>query len=69
MQIRASRQRSASVEGFGQWSFLGVGNGADVGPRIVDVRVSALRKELCDDRRHPTYIETVFGIGYRFREA
>jgi two-component system alkaline phosphatase synthesis response regulator PhoP len=45
------------------------GDGADVGPRIVDVRVSALRKELCDDRRHPTYIETVFGIGYRFREA
>lgn len=44
------------------------GYGTDVAPRSVDVCISILRKKLNDDTRHPSYIETVFGVGYRFRE-
>ncbi len=33
--------------------------------RVVDVHVKNLRVKLCDDPHLPTYIETVYGIGYR----
>ncbi|APD09398.1 MULTISPECIES: response regulator transcription factor [Thermus] len=36
--------------------------------RVVDVHVAALRKKLGDDPDHPRFIETVRGVGYRFRE-
>jgi DNA-binding response OmpR family regulator len=35
--------------------------------RTVDVHVRNLRTKLEQDPSHPRYIETVFGIGYRFR--
>jgi DNA-binding response OmpR family regulator len=35
--------------------------------RSVDVLVSRLRHKLGDDPRRPTYIQTVWGKGYRFR--
>jgi DNA-binding response OmpR family regulator len=34
--------------------------------RSVDVLVSRLRQKLGDDPRHPTFIKTVRGLGYRF---
>lgn len=34
--------------------------------RTIDVHVRNLRAKIESDSRHPRYIETVFGIGYRF---
>ena len=34
--------------------------------RTIDVHVRNLRSKIESDSRHPRYIETVFGIGYRF---
>lgn len=34
--------------------------------RTIDVHVRNLRSKIETDSRHPRYIETVFGIGYRF---
>lgn len=42
--------------------FLGV-------DRVVDVHIVSLRKKLLDDPENPRYIETVRGVGYRFRGA
>jgi len=35
--------------------------------RTIDAHVRNLRKKLERDPRHPRYVETVFGVGYRFR--
>jgi len=35
--------------------------------RVVDVNIQMLRRKLSDDPDAPTFIETVRGIGYRFR--
>lgn len=35
--------------------------------RSIDAHIKNLRAKLGDDSRHPDYIETVFGIGYRFK--
>ena len=37
--------------------------------RSVDVHISRLRQKLGDDPRHPTYIHTVYGVGYRMAES
>ena len=37
-----------------------------IDPRTVDVHIRWLRKKLEPDPRHPCYLETVRGIGYRF---
>lgn len=37
--------------------------------RVVDVHIAALRKKLGDDAENPRFIETVRGVGYRFREG
>lgn len=34
--------------------------------RSIDAHIRNLRAKLGDDSKHPRYIETVFGIGYRF---
>jgi len=36
--------------------------------RVVDMHVTALRRKLGDDADAPRFIETVRGIGYRFKE-
>ncbi|TSA85516.1 response regulator transcription factor [Deinococcus detaillensis] len=36
--------------------------------RVVDVHITSLRKKLSDDPEHPRYIETVRGVGYRFKD-
>ncbi|MCE5203108.1 MAG: response regulator transcription factor [Coriobacteriales bacterium] len=33
--------------------------------RTIDAHVKNLRKKLGDDPRHPTYVRTVFGVGYK----
>jgi len=38
-------------------------------PRTVDVHIRHLREKLERDPRHPEYLLTVRGVGYRFREA
>lgn len=35
---------------------------------VVDVHLANLRRKLGDDASRPTYIETVRGVGYRFKE-
>jgi DNA-binding response OmpR family regulator len=35
--------------------------------RSIDVHVSALRRKLGDNPRHPRFIETVRGVGYKLR--
>ena len=37
--------------------------------RVVDVHVASLRKRLGDEPDRPRFIETVRGVGYRFKEA
>ncbi len=37
--------------------------------RTIDVHIRNLRSKIERDARKPRYIETVFGVGYRFREA
>lgn len=36
--------------------------------RVVDVHITSLRKKLSDDPERPRYIETVRGVGYRFKD-
>lgn len=36
--------------------------------RVVDVHITGLRRKLGDEAERPRYIETVRGVGYRFRE-
>ncbi len=36
--------------------------------RTVDVHIRSLRKKIGDDSANPTYIETVYGVGYRMIE-
>jgi DNA-binding response OmpR family regulator len=38
-------------------------------PRTIDVHVRHLREKLEADPRHPEYVFTVRGVGYRFRET
>ncbi|WP_034384863.1 winged helix-turn-helix domain-containing protein [Deinococcus sp. YIM 77859] len=37
--------------------------------RVVDVHITGLRKKLADSAEAPRFIETVRGVGYRFRDA
>ncbi len=37
--------------------------------RTIDAHIKNLRTKIEDDPRHPRYIETVFGVGYRFRKG
>jgi DNA-binding response OmpR family regulator len=36
---------------------------------VVDVHLANLRRKLGDDAARPVFIETVRGVGYRFKEA
>ena len=36
--------------------------------RTIDAHVKNLRAKIEDDPREPRYIETVYGIGYRFKQ-
>ncbi|MCL5999669.1 MAG: response regulator transcription factor [Chloroflexi bacterium] len=37
--------------------------------RTIDVHIRNLRSKIEDDPRHPRYVETVYGMGYRFRAS
>jgi DNA-binding response OmpR family regulator len=37
--------------------------------RTVDAHVKNLRKKIEPNPRRPTYVQTVHGVGYRFREV
>ena len=41
----------------------------EVFDRSIDVHISSLRRKLNDDPKDPRYIETIRGVGYRFRAA
>jgi two-component system alkaline phosphatase synthesis response regulator PhoP len=45
-----------------------LGYGFDGMERTLDSHIRNLRKKLDDNPAEPRYIETVFGVGYRFRE-
>jgi DNA-binding response OmpR family regulator len=38
-------------------------------PRTVDVHIRHLREKLESDPKHPEYLFTVRGVGYRFRDS
>ena len=37
--------------------------------RTVDVHIRHMREKLGEDSSHPRYVETVWGVGYKFREG
>jgi DNA-binding response OmpR family regulator len=37
--------------------------------RSIDAHIKNLRAKLGDDSKHPRYIETVFGVGYRAKKV
>jgi DNA-binding response OmpR family regulator len=37
--------------------------------RTIDVHILKLRRKLEPDQRHPKYIKTVYGAGYKLLEA
>ncbi|MCX7681115.1 MAG: response regulator transcription factor [Anaerolineae bacterium] len=37
-----------------------------VATRAVDVRIAEIRRALGDDPEHPSFVETIIGVGYRF---
>ena len=39
-----------------------------VGPRTVDVHIRRLREKIEEDETAPEYIQTVWGVGYKFTE-
>ncbi len=39
------------------------------GDHVVDVHVANLRRKLGDDAAHPAHVETVRGVGYRYRSG
>jgi len=43
-----------------------LGEDFDGSDRTIDAHVKNLRRSLEPDPRHPRYVETVFGVGYRF---
>jgi len=45
------------------------GPGYLAGSNVVDQAMTGLRRKLGDDPRHPTFIETVTGVGYRLHQA
>ncbi len=45
------------------------GFGSDAVPRTIDVHVRNLRSKLEPDPSNPTYVVTVYGVGYRFDPA
>ena len=45
------------------------GSNAFVDARTVDVHIRGLRKKIEADPSNPRYIETVRGVGYRFRRG
>ena len=44
------------------------GEAFDGAVRTIDVHIRHLRQKIEPDARNPRYIETIFGIGYRFME-
>ena len=58
-QVFGREQLLASVWGF---DFAG-------DSRTVDTHVKTLREKLGDDAEHPRWIDTLRGVGYRFREG
>jgi DNA-binding response OmpR family regulator len=58
-QVFGREQLLASVWGY---DFAG-------DSRTVDTHVKTLREKLADDAENPRWIETVRGVGYRFRES
>ena len=58
-QVFGREQLLASVWGY---DFAG-------DSRTVDTHAKTLREKLDDDAEHPLWIDTVRGVGYRFREA
>jgi len=45
------------------------GPGYLAGSNVVDQAMTGLRRKLSDDPRHPTFIETVTGVGYRLHHT
>jgi DNA-binding response OmpR family regulator len=46
-----------------------VGYGYEGLERTVDSHIKNLRKKIENDPAQPEYLETVYGVGYRLREA
>ncbi|QVK20463.1 response regulator transcription factor [Mycoplasmatota bacterium] len=42
------------------------GNGSDVFDRVIDVYIKNIRKKIKDDIKNPSFIKTIYGLGYKF---
>ena len=51
---------------FSRAQLLEALNEGDGSERTIDVHIRNLRTKIEPDPRHPRYVETVFGVGYRF---
>lgn len=45
------------------------GYDVETGSRVLDVHISKLREKLEEDSRHPKYIKTIRGLGYKFEDV
>ncbi len=56
---------------FSRWELLErlQGDAIEGVERTIDVHIRNLRAKIEEDARQPRYIETVYGVGYRFAEA
>ena len=39
---------------------------SDAYDRVIDAYIKNIRKKIKDDPKHPTYIKTIYGLGYQF---
>ncbi|HET9029893.1 MAG TPA: response regulator transcription factor, partial [Candidatus Aquilonibacter sp.] len=46
-----------------------LGDDGSVYERTLDRHINNLRKKIEPDPEHPTFIQTVFGVGYKFRKS
>ncbi|MEO7674869.1 MAG: helix-turn-helix domain-containing protein [Pyrinomonadaceae bacterium] len=54
---------------YGSWTVLAVwGYDAMPSTRTVDVHIAWLRQKLEENPRHPHFIQTVHGMGYKFAD-
>jgi two-component system OmpR family response regulator len=66
--LRLLRERSGRVVSRNALLEAASGPDTDALQRSVDTHIGNIRKKIEDDLRRPTWIKTIWGVGYRFEE-